>query len=178
MIEPDGSHARKLGEGGFPSWSRDGRTVYGYHQPTAEVRVFSVDDPSAPPRTLWKNTGTMYPAVSPDCAYVVVRRGAHGERLAIIDIASGEPLYQIATPGWDGVLPSWSPDGRYLAFGSYAVRDETGLCVLDLKTGEARQVLTGQMTMPRWSADGKWIVIDNRRNKKLIVLDVNKLGLE
>ncbi len=137
LIEPDGSHARKLGEGGFPSWSRDGRTVYGYHQPTAEVRVFSVDDPSAPPRTLWKNTGTMYPAVSPDCAYVVVRRGAHGERLAIIDIASGEPLYQIATPGWDGVLPSWSPDGRYLAFGSYAVRDETGLCVLDLKTGEA-----------------------------------------
>ncbi len=178
LVEADGSNARMLTQGGFPSWSEDGKTLYFYHVPSAEVRAVLVDNPSLPPRTILKNPGTMYPAISPDGTRAIVRKGANGEKLVVLDIASGEPICSVATPAWDGLLPSWSPDGRYLGFGSFAVRDERGLCILDLQAGEARQVMAGQMTMPRWSADGKWVVIDNRRNKKLIVVEAEKLGLE
>ncbi len=177
LVEADGSNPRKLTQGGFPSWSQDGKTLYCYHQPSAEVRAVAVEDPQAVPRTIWKSPGTLYPAVSPDGKYVVVRLGAKGEQMAIVDLASGQTVCRVATPGWDGLLPSWSPGGRYLGFGSYAVRDEQGLCILDLQAGEARQVMTGQMTMPRWSADGKRVVIDNRPNKKLIVMETEDLGL-
>ncbi|MHB8952887.1 MAG: protein kinase domain-containing protein [Pirellulaceae bacterium] len=178
LVEADGSGERKLIDGGFPSWSQSGETVYYYDRPSAEVRAISIADPQAQPRTLCKNPGTLYPAVSPDGTRVVARQGGKGEWLAILDIVTQQTIFQVATPGWDGLLPSWSPDGRYVGYGSYAVHDEQGLYFLDVEKGEVHRKLAGQFTMPRWSADGRRIVLDNRRHKKLIVVDAEYLGLE
>jgi serine/threonine protein kinase/Tol biopolymer transport system component len=177
LIESDGSNPRKLTAGGYPSWARDGERIFFYHQPSAEVRAVSVRDPQAAPSSLLKNPGTLYPAVSPDGTRVAVRHGGRTQWLVVLDVATGEKLMTVSTPDWDGLLPGWSPDGRYLLFGSFAVRDNKGLCLLDMQTGEARQVLAGQFTMPRWSADGTRMVIDNRARQQLLVVAAEALGL-
>jgi hypothetical protein len=62
--------------------------------------------------------------------------------------------------------PSWSPDGRFLAFAvAWAAPDDDGsaiyhIHVLDLRNGLTRQLTSGSLSdgWPRWSADGEWVL--------------------
>jgi serine/threonine protein kinase/WD40 repeat protein len=175
LIEADGANPRKLDDGEFPSWSADGTTLYYYHTPTHTVRARSVDDPAAEPRTLTGNTGTMYPAVSPDGKRIAVRVDG-GTALAVLDLQTRNELARADITGWDGVLPGWTPDGRYLTFGSYGVRDDRGVWALDIESGQVRQILAGPLTLPRWSPDGKRLAVDNRKTHTVYVLEATDLG--
>jgi dipeptidyl aminopeptidase/acylaminoacyl peptidase len=93
-----------------------------------------------------------------------------GNRLAGDDDQSNSDIYimpveggewRLLTPetvGFRDVEPTWSPDGRTLAF----ISDRNGwnnLGVIDVATGEARMLLVEEVehSEPRWSPDGRWI---------------------
>ena len=70
--------------------------------------------------------------VSPDGAAVAVSGTDEGQPLEVIDTATGRTLYEV-----EGDLPSWSPDGRWLAVTDYW---DGSVSVLDL---EGNLVATG-----------------------------------
>lgn len=65
------------------------------------------------------------------------------------------------TPGQRGLLPGWSPDGRYLAFGGFD-DSKLGLWCLDVRSSNAVQLAEGPFTLPAWSPDGKRLSFDYR----------------
>ena len=108
------------------------------------------------------------PDVSPDGRTVVVVHSIpsfeneQAAVLATVPIEGGSPTWLTDTP--QIVLdPTWSPDGRTIAFAGEIVGGPFGLYVLDVDTGEARLVpgtdnmLTGD---PTWSPDGERLAFE------------------
>lgn len=164
LVNPDGSNARKIADGGFPSWSADGRTLYFHSRRTWQLMALRTDDAQAQPKPLLE-VRAYYPAVSPEGTHVAY---GQGKSLAVVEIATKKIVRTWPTPGWTGHLAAWSPDGRSIAFGSYGGDPGNGLWVLDLRTGRARLALRGPYTMPCWSADGKRLACDWRRGEEHI----------
>ena len=172
LIEPDSGKARKLAPGGFPSWSADGQTLFYLHQPSGEVRALAVNVEGAKPRVLWTKPGNLYPAVSPTGRHMAVFNSGH---FLVKDLESRQTIADVDAKNWGGTLAGWSPDGRYVAFGSYGVGDNRGLWLLDIQDKQAVQLLSGSFTLPRWSADGKRMVFDHRPGQRVCVVDVEEL---
>ena len=55
--------------------------------------------------------------------------------------------------------PSWSPDGRHIAFDSFDDDSHYHIWIMDADGGNRRQVTTdpGDQNVPTWSRDGQWI---------------------
>ena len=159
VIEPNGKGGRKVGLGGHPQWSKDGRTLFLSSRLAPEIHAYSVDAPEAPARIIFKKTQSWYNAVSPDG-----RRVAYGTDGAFImaDMESGESILNWMTPTRErGLLPSWSPDGSMVGFGGYN-GSPSGIWVMDVTTETAAQVIPGPFTMPVWSKDGSKLLFDRR----------------
>jgi len=63
----------------------------------------------------------------------------------------------------DGSSAIWSPDSREVAFADDHDYTETGVYVIDLRSGRRRQVLRSGSAGPvAWSPDGKWILLDRQ----------------
>ena len=80
-------------------------------------------------------------------------------------IGAGEPLR--LTNGLFDSAPSWSPDGRWIAFQRYQPPDTFELRIITVLGGAERKLvsLDGATTFS-WSADSKWIACGNQRNPK------------
>jgi Tol biopolymer transport system component len=74
--------------------------------------------------------------------------------------------------------PSWSPDGRRLAFGSLPAFDSSSsssavISVVDLGTGQVATVPDSQgLFSPRWSPDGGYIAAFSFDSKRLMLFDM------
>jgi hypothetical protein len=63
-------------------------------------------------------------------------------------------------PGLAGVLPSWSPDGKLLAF--TGIRDQPlGVWVLDTELRRAVRLSAEPSSRPSWSLDGAFLTYDD-----------------
>lgn len=94
--------------------------------------------------------GVVDPAPSPDGTTIAF---ASRGWLWLMDVASGEARRLTSGSGVDS-RPSWSRDGRQLAF----VRDDsrtTAVVVRDMTTGAEREVDRGMSLDPSFSADGR-----------------------
>jgi tricorn protease len=89
----------------------------------------------------------------------------------------GDPRNITITPGVHETNPSWSPDGKIIAFFS----DESGEIMLHLKSQDGSGMVksfkldgTGFYAFPKWSPDSKKICYtDNGRNLYIIDLESN-----
>jgi hypothetical protein len=73
-----------------------------------------------------------------------------------------------STPWW----PTWSPDGKWIAFAMHG-----SIWKVELATGIATEIAHGPkyLSSPEWSRDGKWIVYtadDNGQSVQLAILNV------
>ena len=75
----------------------------------------------------------------------------------IVNTESGN-LERLTTDLARESAPTWSPDGRFLAY-TYNVDGNSEIYVMDIRTKERRQLThnLGDDYFPAWSPDGKWI---------------------
>ncbi|ARF58636.1 amidohydrolase family protein [Streptomyces gilvosporeus] len=155
-----------------PSWSRDGRALV-YADDRDGLFAVRRREVASGEETVLATGGRVQPALSPD-----------GGRLAALDMA-GNLVVRTLTDGTEKVLaapmgagglpgrPSWSPDGRYLA---YCDRNRLNrrfregynvIRVLDAETGKGRLYpLADHVSLadrydsgPVWSPDGRWMAV-------------------
>ncbi|HEY6929443.1 MAG TPA: S9 family peptidase [Thermoanaerobaculia bacterium] len=167
------------------AWSPDGKKL---------VLAMTDPDPSAPdPDAKEKDKKAAPPIVirrfqfKQDKIGYLVDRYTH---LFLLDVASRR-LDPLTSGAHDDVLPSWSPDGREIAFvtrrGDDPDRtDNWDIYVVEARAGGKERQLTTSVeadnnpdweTAPAWSPDGKWIAYLHGGDPKLIEYVTNTLAV-
>ncbi|WP_310724526.1 amidohydrolase family protein [Streptomyces sp. N2A] len=155
-----------------PSWSRDGRSLL-YADDRDGLFAVRRREVATGEETVLATGGRVQPALSPD-----------GGRLAALDM-SGNLVVRTLADGKETVLaapmgagglpgrPSWSPDGRYLAYCdrnrlNHRFREGYNVIrVLDTGTGRGRVFALAEHVSiadrydsgPVWSPDGRWMAV-------------------
>jgi len=163
IMNADGTQRRWLCQGKAPRWSPDGNRLLLINQKLVGdgIDLFDLKHHEAKPaldRTYRRIAGAAW---SPD-----------GKRLAIIAIDAGKTELLIVSADGDdrtakvrytgdiGWRPSWSPDGKYVAFWIRDGADRRRLHRLEVDSENAPEMLQHQEESafnsdPSWSADGK-----------------------
>ncbi len=118
--------------------------------------------------SLWLLKQVGAPVPSPDGRWVVVpvTEPAYDHKDEIADLwlvaSDGQtPPRRLTSAKGKESNPTWSPDGRQIAFSARREGDEAAqLYVLDLAGGEARRLppITLGARSPQWSPDGRWLL--------------------
>jgi len=98
------------------------------------------------PLVSWSPDGTML-------AYYVLDRD--GRTMQIYDLVSESVVLRVPLDVSVSLHPpEWSPDGTMLA---YTTSITHSISIVELATGETKQILSSVVHNPRWSPDGNWI---------------------
>ena len=165
----------------FPSWAPDSSglvlTTYRYRN---RPWLFSLKRGGQPSGRLFQSL--------PDSTRLY--RGVYdptGTRLAVVGSVDGVSEIFTATNGgglkrltkdrYIDVGPTWSPDGRQIAF----VSDRTGapqLYVMNADGGGVRRLTFdgAYNTSPSWSPDGEWIAFETRINSQFDIWKIRPAG--
>jgi serine/threonine protein kinase/Tol biopolymer transport system component len=110
------------------------------------------------------------PAFSPDGRQVAFISERGGSREVWMSAANGSDATRLTS--FNGAVagkPSWSPDGRLLAFHA------SGIHVMDVRGGATRRV-SPDGEYPTWSADGRWIYFVRNNTGRFHVWKVSRDG--
>ena len=175
----DGTGERRLtatrGRNFAAAWSPDGRRIaFVSTREQRQVRgvvvgqifVMNADGTGARRLTDPDDGGADYGvAWSPDgsrLAFVCSGPDLSDDGLCIVG-ADGSGRRRLLAPGWRAEMPSWSPDGRTIAFSGWSP-EETGYVHLWAVSpdGGAPRLLSAARTQshedsPAWSPDGEWL---------------------
>ncbi|MCH2451923.1 MAG: S9 family peptidase [Gemmatimonadetes bacterium] len=117
--------------------------------------------------------------------YLTDTRHSH---LYVFDIET-QALKQITSGRWDESQPSWSPDGRLVAFVSNRTEDpdansNSDIWIVSVDNTDKGQTLLqlttypGSDSSPSWSPDGKWITyVTDDTDPQFSSLSVNQLAM-
>jgi alpha-galactosidase len=163
IVESSGKNPRKIAEGGWPSWSADGKTLY--FRSNVQQKVLAIEPGAKEARAVevcdmpW----SYFPSISPDgkqVSYV-----DDGSRLHILDRNTQQTVLSLALPS-KAPFPwhSWSHDQKRIALGIRSGDSESTdtLSILDLKTKKASNILSGPYCVCSWSPDDSKIAVDYR----------------
>jgi eukaryotic-like serine/threonine-protein kinase len=144
----------------FPSLSPDGQFLAYSGRAGGRWDIYLQRVPGERPLNLtgeW-NSDDVQPAFSPDGRSIVFRSSREGGGLFVMGL-TGESARRIADRGWN---PSWSADGREVAFATQPVFDtpydrasRSELWAVDVGDGRARQIVEGDAVQPAWSPHGQ-----------------------
>ncbi len=137
---------------------------------TDVLHIYDVSSRRVTHRYMYANlVGLASPSWSPDGDRLVVSglSKSGNSDLYLIRVSDGAEdgyIRKITNDFYDDRDPSWSPDGRYIAFSSD--RTQNGwqglynICVYDLSTDRAYFLTRGPYmdATPAWSPDGRWVM--------------------
>jgi tricorn protease len=147
----------------LPLWSPDGRTLAYFSDKSGEYKLYlaSQDGLGTPREITIPNPSFFYtPTWSPNGAKI----GFHDSdfKLWIVDVASGSAKVVDTDPYYHAdrtITPVWSPDSKYIAYPKHLPSLYRALYIMDVETGQAKQVTDGlsDVTSPAWDANGKYL---------------------
>jgi Tol biopolymer transport system component len=175
LVDSDGGSPRMLADGGCPHWSVDGQTLYFTLPREGKIMKWDLAK-GGDPQDFCEMRRSWYPIVSPDAKQVAfVEKG----QFVIVSATSGEVALVHKLPRANGGLVNWSPDGKWVAFGSYGGADDVGLWLLDVERKQVAQIDAGPFTQPAFSPDGTMLALDLRSNSRpweVWVVETTKLS--
>ena len=145
-----------------PSWSQDGRWIAYVAERDGRTDVFLADAEGGDERRLTDDDIVdRYPVWGPGSRYLAVaRRLPGGWDLFLLDVEApdAQPVRLTRNERYVG-HPSWSADGRFLAFDT-VFEEDVEIAMLTLATKEVRRLTTrpGNDLVPTWSPDGMRVV--------------------
>ncbi|MCB9762930.1 MAG: PD40 domain-containing protein [Alphaproteobacteria bacterium] len=168
------------GADGGPAWSPDGKHIAFTSARTGQgdVYLLRVDDLAAPPRQLSDDptSSEVYVTWSPDSARLAwVGHNKTGDAVYMLDSLDGKPR-ALASFGHTQTRPSFSPDGRSLAFYSDHLepgRFDLWITPLDGPPRKLVEKVVLNDAGPQWTSDGRvvYVLDDDDRFDPVYVID-------
>jgi eukaryotic-like serine/threonine-protein kinase len=162
----------------FPSLSPDGRWVVyaGDAAGNRDIYLQSVTGQTPINLTASSPDDDDQPAFSPDGERIAFRSAREGGGLFVMG-RTGEAVRRVTRTGFN---PSWSRDGRQLAYTTFRTElkptnteGQSELWVVNVDNGDARRLSTGDISLPSWSPNGRRVAFSIRPG-----LDVRTIGLD
>ena len=159
VMDRSGNQVRRLttdpAQDGAPAWSPDGRRLAftSNRNSRAATDIYTMDArDGSDVRRLTDDLANWAPQYSPDGRSIAIQVN---QDIVVVDLATGERRQLTEGPA-NGMNPTWSPDGRYLAF--VTTRNRRAEIFTMQADGANPQVLVsmprGGAIDPRWSPDG------------------------
>jgi Tol biopolymer transport system component len=167
FLEGSGAIAPAPGTDGTPAWSPNGRSIAftSARSGQGDLYLLEVDRLDGPPRQLTSkpDTSELYAAWAPTGkALAYVAHSRQGDNLYVIDDTSAPEARRVTFGEGTQTRPSWSPDGKRIAFYSnHGTPGRFDLAVVPAAGGEPTALVTGVVLSahgPSWTPDGKSIV--------------------
>jgi TolB protein len=194
-MNPDGSNVRPLtkhpARDVSATWSPDGSKIVfmSDREPGGFDAYEAAPDPSAPATRVTRTGSTWFPVFSPDGKTLAFHVGRDVHTLPVpsqvegpLSGAPGHEPRRLTTDPENGMYPSWSPDGKRIAFMSWRT-GRTELFTMNADGSDQKKLLTldrGDAIDPRWSPDGSRIVFvhlpDGMNGRTAIICTVNADG--
>ena len=182
IMKSDGSNIRSISVCSQPagnagrSWSRNRdfitfvSTCTDKSNDGYQIYIMNVDGSNI--RRLTNGPSSNYdPYLSPDDRFIAFTSSrSGGTDVYLLDIGNGTVTRITNTSTMERVY-GWSPDGRYLAFS----RDDR-IYVLNIETGEERNLINSDEGFCRWSPDGSKILFASVRDGNLELYLMNSDG--
>ena len=151
----------------FPSVSPDGDWIVyaGEASGNRDIYLKRVEGENAINLTPDSPSDDDQPVFSPDGERIAFRSERDGGGIFVMG-RTGEAVRRVTRAGFN---PTWSPDGSHLAFASERIElnpqnseGRKGLWVVDVQSGDVRQVSGEDMALPNWSPHGHRIAFTRR----------------
>lgn len=173
---PDGYDIRQLTSDGatslFPRWKTDGESIYYIGYMRGAPQIWEMNTVTGKRNVKWSFKGSPTGvAVSPDGRKVAAILSIHGN--PELYVLEGDRYIRLTnTPTATEGQPTWSPDGKKIAY----VSDETRrahIYVIDVATKQKRRLTSkGRENVdPDWGKDGRIAYITKRGGAQIAVMN-------